>query len=88
MNGFPVLILEMCSSTQQEDERRMKLQAACLVRLGNALMQSPEYVTKAIYIDDDYRATEYTFFQKGREDLVLFPLLLNDKKLTIVIASR
>ncbi len=41
------------------------LQAACLVRLGNALLRSSTqgFLVKAIYIDSFYRAHEYTLYQ-------------------------
>lgn len=63
VNDFPVLLLEVTSDPSKTDMHRMLLQAACLVRLGNALIDGPEFLMKAIYIDDDYVATEYTLFQ-------------------------
>lgn len=61
-----MLILEVTSERNKADENRMLLQAACLVRLGNAVCKSPEHVVKAIYVDDNYNATEYTLFQEGK----------------------
>ncbi len=65
MNEFPVLILEVESDTNRTDQRRMLLQAACLVRLGNALIKNkdPNFFIKAIYINSDYVANEYTCYE-------------------------
>jgi hypothetical protein len=46
----------------------MQVQAAYLVRLGNALLHSLDFFVKAIYIDSAYRATEYTFYQTDSPD--------------------
>ena len=67
INNFPVVLLEVCSDHSKTDSCHMQLQASCLVRLGNVLMASPEFVIKAIYVDDDYQATEYTFFQRDHK---------------------
>jgi len=40
LNGFPVFLLEVTSNSNSADWRRMLLQAACLVRLGN-VTQNP-----------------------------------------------
>ena len=47
----------------------MFLQGSCLVRLGNSLRktESPPFVVKAIYIDEHYRALEYTLYQPESE---------------------
>ncbi|KAI9446954.1 hypothetical protein BJY52DRAFT_1228556 [Lactarius psammicola] len=65
MNNFPVLILEVESDSNKTDRDRMLLQAACLVRLGNALIKSkdPNFFIQAIYIDLNYVTKEYTFFK-------------------------
>jgi hypothetical protein len=45
----------------------MLLQGACLVRLGNALLNvrgPSDFTIKAIYINRNYEATEYTLFQR------------------------
>ncbi|KAI9435775.1 kinase-like domain-containing protein, partial [Lactarius indigo] len=49
------------------DVHCMLLQASCLVRLGNALLtdKSSTFVVKAIHINHDYYAAEYTLYQKG-----------------------
>ncbi len=63
---MPIFLLEVDSSTSHEvDRHRMILQAACLVHLGNALLndQSATFVVKAIFIDLNYKATEYTLYQ-------------------------
>jgi len=71
MDKFLVLLLEVASGHSGGDLLRMNLQATCLVHLGNALMESLEFLVKAIYIDNKYCATKYTFFQMaGRERLV------------------
>ncbi|KAH9012004.1 hypothetical protein EDB85DRAFT_1900657 [Lactarius pseudohatsudake] len=48
-----------------QDESRMLLQGACIVRLGNALLNDPsnKFIVKAIYIDEQYDVNEYTLFQ-------------------------
>ncbi len=63
MRGFPVLFLDTSSDIGRGD---ILLQASCLVRLGNALLKdrSPMFLVKAIYIDSDYYATEYTLYQR------------------------
>lgn len=64
IRGFPVLILEVTSDPHNSDMTRMLLQASCLVRLGNSLLKtkSQDFLIKAIYIDSDYVATDYTLF--------------------------
>ncbi|KAH9163361.1 hypothetical protein EDB89DRAFT_1912738 [Lactarius sanguifluus] len=72
IKGFPHLLREISSDKlKQRDQRRMLLQAACLVRLGNKLitenspLEPPTFFLKAIYIDHDYNAAEYTLYQRG-----------------------
>ncbi|KAH9012536.1 hypothetical protein EDB85DRAFT_2158946 [Lactarius pseudohatsudake] len=65
---FPFLLLGVSSGTSQtEDVHFMLLQASCLVRLGNALLmdKSSTFVVKAIHVNHDYYATEYTLYKKG-----------------------
>ncbi len=58
----------------------MILQAACLVRMGNALLTtvSLDYIVKAIYFGPGYHATEYTLFQRdiGPNDVVTEVIIL------------
>ena len=71
MRGFPALLLDVASG-QDEDSKdgkeihRILLQASCLVRLGNALLKdtSPAFLVKAIYVNSEYYATEYTLYQR------------------------
>ena len=67
MQSLPVLLLEV-HSAGKGDRERMLLQASCLVRLGNSLFKdgSSQFIIKAIYIDKDFRAIEYTFYQSGK----------------------
>jgi hypothetical protein len=56
----------------------MLLQASCLVRLGKALLpDKSSFFAKAIYVNHDYCATEYTLYQRGSEcsDKVVFLLI-------------
>jgi hypothetical protein len=71
--GFPVLILEVDGSSNEEDKNRTLLQAACLVHLGNALIThvSPTFLVKAIFIDRNYIAVEHTVYQEGAQVFVL-----------------
>ncbi|KAH8982979.1 kinase-like domain-containing protein [Lactarius hatsudake] len=65
---FPFLLFGVSSGTSQtEDVHFMLLQASCLVRLGNALLmdKSSTFVVKAIHVNHDYCATEYTLYKKG-----------------------
>ncbi|KAI9449743.1 hypothetical protein BJY52DRAFT_1227617 [Lactarius psammicola] len=81
--NVPILLLEVDSTPPNEvDRHRMILQAACLVRMGNALLndRSPTYIVKAIFIDQNYKATEYTLYQKeGAQDQVDFPVYFDQK---------
>ena len=80
INNFPVFLLAVSSDRSKGDNRcHLQLQASCLVRLGNALMASPEFVIKAIYVDNDYQATEYTFFQRDHKVFVSLTVMLNDQ---------
>jgi capsid protein len=65
MAGIPVLILEVNSDANHSDQYRMFLQGSCIVRLGNSLRksESPPFMVKAIYIDENYRALEYTLYE-------------------------
>jgi hypothetical protein len=76
-NGIPLLLLEVSSDSSETDKDRMLLQASCLVRLGNALMEKPEFLVKAIYIDDNFKATEFTLFQSA-DPVFIVRLLPND----------
>ena len=67
VKDLPVLLLEVMNSDRDRvDERRMILQASCVVRLGNTLLKdkSPKFVLKAIYVDEGYNAIEHTFYQR------------------------
>ena len=63
--GIPVLILEVTSDVSKHDMWHMFLQGTCLVHLGNSLLKpgSPPFIVRAIYIDQDYYASEYTLYQ-------------------------
>ena len=64
MHDLPVIIMEVSSNEIHElDKNHMKLQASCLVCLGNALREKEDFIMKAIYIHSSYHVTEYTFFQ-------------------------
>ena len=65
VNNLPVLLLQMESDLGQTDKNRMLQQAGCLVRLGNAMLKgrAHNFLVKAIYIDSNYRATEYTLYE-------------------------
>ncbi|KAI9446715.1 hypothetical protein H4582DRAFT_2052659 [Lactarius indigo] len=74
IGGFLHVLLEICSDkVKKRDQHRMLLQASCLVRLGNKLItdkspfESSTFFVKAIYIDHNYNAIEYTLYQKGSE---------------------
>jgi hypothetical protein len=64
---FPHLILEVISDTTNEtDRRRMMLQVAYLVRLGNSLRKntsSESIVVVAIYVNKHFEALRYLFYQ-------------------------
>jgi hypothetical protein len=79
INDFPHLLLEVCSDKLKgRDRNRMLLQASCLVRLGNALLadELSTFFVKAIYIDRNYHAVEYTLFQRKTEAMDMVGLLL------------
>jgi hypothetical protein len=84
VESFPYLLLAVAS--QKGDLHRLLLQASCLVRLGNALLtdKSPTFSVKAIHVDKDYYAAEYTLYQRGLEpradDVVFFYLLPHVKR--------
>jgi hypothetical protein len=84
IDGFPHVILEISSDKiKKRDHNRMLLQASCLVRLGNMLIadKSSTFFIKAIYIDHDFTAIEYTLFQSGSDNEVFFfRLLLRSKR--------
>ncbi|KAH9017866.1 hypothetical protein EDB85DRAFT_2154902 [Lactarius pseudohatsudake] len=68
LSDLPHLLLEVNSDAEKKrDMNRMLLQASCLVRLGNALLANSQtsFFVKAIYIDGEYEAIEYTLFQRG-----------------------
>ena len=72
VNDFPVILLEVISNAQEADKIRMLLQASCLVRLGNALLVKPEFLIKAIYVDNDYRATVFTLFLDPNDPVSIY----------------
>jgi hypothetical protein len=78
VNSLPVLLLEVNSDARGGDRRRMLLQGACLVRLGNSLLKpKSRFLVKAIYIDEHYRAVEYTMYrQENQSDVNKVILLL------------
>lgn len=65
-----MLLIEVSSNKELKDERRMLLQAACLVRLGNTLFKTStlSFLVKAIYIDPAYQAKEYTVYAISTND--------------------
>ena len=75
INDVPVLLIEVNSSAASADARRMLLQAAAAVRLGNALLMGshPNFVVKAIYIGLTLDVMEYTLFQKAKPNLPFSP---------------
>jgi len=84
IRGFPALLLDVTSNQEEEcgKEFRTILQASCLVRLGNALLKdtSPRFLVKAISINSDYYATEYTLYQRQNS--------LNNHVHTVEYSSR
>jgi hypothetical protein len=86
MNDVPVLLIEVNSSSVSADARRMLLQAAAAVRLGNALLtgQHPNFAVKAIYIGPTLDVTEYTLFQKAKANLPFSP----EKQVTNLLVAR
>ena len=80
-NDFPLLLLEVTSNSSEADKDRMLLQASCLVRLGNALTETSEFLVKAIYIDDNFKATEITLFQSTDPVFIvcLLPNMTDDR---------
>ncbi len=72
-NGFPLLLLEVASGfgtlSDEADKRRLLLEAACIVRLGNVLpkKENQEFLIKAIFVDSEFVATEYTLYQRDTD---------------------
>jgi len=66
VKDLPVLLLEVNSDEDGVDERRMILQASCVVRLGNAVLKdkSSKFVVKAICVDEAHNATVHTMYQR------------------------
>lgn len=76
--GLPVLLLEVTSDSGGETDRnRMLLQGSCIVRLGESLLKanSPKFLVKAIYIDDNFCADEYTLFTREILTDVIVPFI-------------
>ncbi len=68
VKDFPHLLLGVYSDKpHKRGVHLMLLQASCLVRLGNALLngRSSTFFVKVVYIDRDYHAVEYTLYQRG-----------------------
>ncbi|KAH9033076.1 hypothetical protein EDB85DRAFT_2145118 [Lactarius pseudohatsudake] len=68
IEDFPYLLLSVSSGKPHRGYlHRMLLQASCLVRLGNALLndRSSTFFVKAIYINCHYHVVEYTLYQRG-----------------------
>ncbi|KAH9024719.1 kinase-like domain-containing protein [Lactarius hengduanensis] len=68
IEDFLYLLLSVSSGKPHRGYlHRMLLQASCLVRLGNALLndRSSTFFVKAIYIDRHYHVVEYTLYQRG-----------------------
>ncbi|KAF8494276.1 kinase-like domain-containing protein [Gautieria morchelliformis] len=65
VDGYPHMLMEIQSRSDGYDCYRMLLQAACLVRLSNALRHTntDPFVITAIYIDSDFLATRYLVWQ-------------------------
>jgi hypothetical protein len=90
IKDFPYLLLKVSSENcQQGDKYRLLLQASCLVRLGNVLLtdQSFTFFVKAIYVDHDFCAVEYTLYQRRSEtgdDKVAFSFMSRHGRLTPV----
>lgn len=67
VGDFPILLLEVNSNFNQGDENCMLVQGACLIWLGNVLLNvrgPSDFMVKAIYINSSFEAIEYTLFQR------------------------
>jgi hypothetical protein len=69
IKDFPYLLVGVSSNESQKGNVNfMLLQASCLVRLGNALLRDKyAFFAKAIYVNQDYSAVEYTLYQRGSQ---------------------
>ncbi|KAF8494270.1 hypothetical protein JB92DRAFT_2818527 [Gautieria morchelliformis] len=65
VDGYPHMLMEIMSRPDECDCFRMLLQAACLVRLSNALRRTKKdpFIMTAIYIDSKFYATRYLLWQ-------------------------
>ena len=66
IRNFPHLLLEINSQPNESDRYRLLLHASCLARLGNSLRASTSrgpIVIMAIYIDQDFEASQYLLHQ-------------------------
>jgi len=65
VNDFPQMIMEIASSSEEDNLHQMLLQAACLARLGNALRidKSIPFIVNAIYIDNRLSAIWHFVYQ-------------------------
>jgi hypothetical protein len=64
---FPRFLLEVSSSGGRDDHARLLLKGASCVRLANILLHRKnrpmEFVLPLVYVDQDFIASRYIFFQ-------------------------
>ena len=80
VNNFLRLVLEITSQKNQSDRCRMLLQAACLARLGNDVLNKNRkhpFIVSAIYIDDQLCAAWYFVYQPNTSSAAVW-LILQD----------
>ncbi|KAF8494250.1 kinase-like domain-containing protein [Gautieria morchelliformis] len=65
VDGYPHMLMEIVSHSDGYDRFRVLLQAACLVRLSNALRYTKKdpFIITAICIDSNFFATRYLVWQ-------------------------
>ena len=67
LNGYPLIIIEICSKDNESDRFRMLLQGSLLVRVMNSIKSTGTFVAMAIYIKNDFVAKRYLIYQLDRK---------------------
>ena len=69
VNGYPILLVEVQSSPNEEDRCRMLTQAGVLVRVMNLVKRKnrDSFVAMAVYVSASWEAERYFVYQPDRD---------------------
>ena len=73
LDGYPFLLVEVCSDPEHRDRYRLLVHAGILVRVMNSIKpkNKDSFVAVAVYITETYTAERYLVYQPSRDSKVV-----------------